>query len=94
MPRLRRVVKMGWSCTQEADNTLRKIQTLYMGNSNYWMYKGKNFFFEIGREQEDGSITGSVFQDISSDTCKKVGSIKIDPDGKIIRFPHINKRVV
>jgi len=79
---------MGWSCTAAADEKMRLIQKRYMNNSNFWEHKGRKFFYEIGREQDDGSITGSIYEDFG-DTCRRAGAFKINPDGSINRFPFL-----
>lgn len=60
--------------------------------SNTWISNGKQYFYDRGREQSDGSITGTVFVftdiitmnngDITGH-CRKAGSIKILPDGQV-----------
>ena len=84
---------MGWSCTQAADNTIEKINSLVQSQC---LNVKKNYqdqlpggFFEINRakEHEDGSITGSVYRFVGADKCSKVGSFKINPNGTIGWFP-------
>jgi hypothetical protein len=55
-------------------------------SSNTWKYKGNNYFYEIGREQDDGSITGSVY----SMKGNARDSFKINSSGIIERFPMVN----
>ena len=84
---------MGWSCTQAADDTIEKINSLVQSQCSNVK---KNYqdqlpggFFEINRakEHEDGSITGSVYRCVGADKCSKVGSFKINPNGTIGWFP-------
>jgi hypothetical protein len=84
---------MGWSCTQAADNTIEKINSLVQSQC---LNVKKNYqnelpggFFEINRakENEDGSITGSVYRSVGDDRCVKVGSFKINSNGIIAYFP-------
>jgi hypothetical protein len=84
---------MGWSCTQAADNTIEKINSLVQSQC---LNVKKNYqdqlpggFFSINRskEHEDGSITGSVHRFIGDDRCVRVGSFKINSNGTIARFP-------
>jgi hypothetical protein len=58
--------------------------------SNVLRIKGKRFFFERGREQRDGSITGSVFEMLPENTARKVGTFKISEDGTVERFPGLS----
>lgn len=88
---------MGYSCTVKADNSLDEliIQLKAAGSeietSNGWMIKDKRYFFQRGREQKDGAITGSVHKHTGERTCKNVGSFRIKPNGRIIRFPTSTK---
>jgi hypothetical protein len=60
--------------------------------SNGWTVDGNNYFYEVGREQQDGSITGSVWGPSKTEGCvHKVGSFKIDAEGKVVRFPTSSK---
>ena len=83
---------MGWSCTAKAGLTLDGISKAFQDSSNTWNTEKGTFFFETGRENEDGAITGQVWKMIvwnDENRCKRVGSFKIEPDGKINRFPHL-----
>ena len=54
---------MGLSCEYNADIVLRAISEKCFqqtGLSNVWKHKDKRFFWEVGRENQDGSITGSI----------------------------------
>ena len=61
------------------------------------------YFTEIGKENKDGSITGSVYELTSNPyldgqgykrrNCKKIGIFKIDNQGFIVRFPGLSKRL-
>ena len=102
---------MGYSCSAKASLTLdaamRILQAVFPGeSSNTWKKDGETYFFERGREQYDGAITGTVYRFVAApakkqvvtvqpmaqggqvDTgyCRPAGSIKIDPEGKIVRF--------
>ena len=79
---------MGWSCTLAADNSMRAIQDTLSSKSNFWNDdKGQEFFLEIGREQESGAITGTVFDEKGY----KKGGLRIEPNGYITRWPHLPK---
>ena len=80
---------MGYSCSAKAHKTLK--QTLNKANQlpldnynppNTWENNGSKYFFERGREQQDGSITGTIYQFINNtNMCRKYGSVKILPNG-------------
>ena len=88
---------MGYSCTQSAHNTLEKtLANIHKGmpdvGSNTWINNGQKFFYDRGREQADGSITGSVFVFIDTiimdngdvtGHCRRFGSIKILANGQV-----------
>ena len=84
---------MGWSCSQAADNTIEKINSLVQSQCNNvkknYSCQVPNGFFEINtrKEHEDGAITGSVYKYVGEDRCSKVGSFKINSNGTIAWFP-------
>jgi hypothetical protein len=85
---------MGYSCTCAASRCQDKILKAITdpnGSSNAWKYKGNEYFFEVGQEQRDCSITGTIMLMVGTNSARKVGSVKINPDGKLIRWaciPH------
>lgn len=85
---------MGWSANRDAcwaEEEMRKILQAAgnrAGTSNGWTVDGADYFCELGREQRDGSITGTVFRMTPDGAhCRKVGSLKISPDGAVLRWP-------
>jgi len=92
---------MGWSCTAKAHFTLDALKEILRGNLNSSnsiesLRVGGHFgFWECGREQPDGSITGTVWKPWETDPTRvtKAGSFKIDPEGKVLRFPGTSKEV-
>jgi hypothetical protein len=63
------------------------------GPSNTWVNKEDTFFYEIGREQTDGSITGIVQKFIPvTNFARRFGNFKINSDGTIVRFPGTSKK--
>lgn len=87
---------MGWSCTDRAGRVRKKVEELCIldtGMTNTWTKDGRRFFFEVGRENADGSITGTVNELIDYDGAKKIarrrGGFKIDWDGELVRFSHL-----
>ncbi len=84
---------MGWSCTALADDAMREIQAMFPSKSNNWVGDdGKEYFFDIGKENYDGAITGTVIQ-MRGEYGKKVGSMRIEPSGFVTRFSHLPKHI-
>lgn len=86
---------MGYSCAQKASKTLESlIKTLRVDDktpTNHWEHDGISYFYEIGRENYDYSITGSVFRiNKGSITAVRAGSFKISRDGILVRWPAIS----
>lgn len=88
---------MGYSCAAKASYVQDAMMELLQVNdarpenektSNGWQIDGKTYFCERGRENSDGSITGSVYGPWAQDPtrCIKVGSFKVDGDGKVVRW--------
>lgn len=84
---------MGYSCTVDANNTLGVIEHMFAtkGNPNILTIRGSQYFFERGKEQEDGAITGQLMLMLPNDYCQRIGSVKINADGSIARFPKLSK---
>jgi len=86
---------MGYSCTVKADMVLEALYTQLQATgpakvANGWTVGKREYFFEQGRENTDGSITGTIREVI----CKLAyhrGSAKINHDGKISRWPSSTK---
>ena len=95
---------MGYSCTVAAANVLDAIEdylrekypdTPGKPSSNGWMINGRKFFFERGKENDDGAITGTVYSsDPASNRCHRAGSVRIEPEGTVTRFAHVPKSVI
>ena len=88
---------MGYSCTQDALDTLATIAHRFAtnGNPNVWTIgtvEKKQYFFERGKEQDDGAITGTLMVMLPGDYCRSVGSVRIAGDGTITRFPKLIAR--
>ena len=84
---------MGYSCTAKASYVLQAILSLLQERgtdkgktSNGWSNKGTSYFFEQGRENKDGAITGTVIE-YSAHSSRSVGGARIEPNGTISRFP-------
>jgi hypothetical protein len=85
-------IVMGYSCTQAAhlaEEFIRSRIADPKGPTNTWVFEGLTYFYEIGRENRDGSITGPVCVFVGENRCRNVGSLKIDHDGALIRWPFI-----
>lgn len=80
---------MGYSCTKDASNALGVVSHMFAtdGNPNILTIRGKQYFFERGREQADGAITGTLMLMLPDDHCRKAGNVRIEPDGMVRRFP-------
>ncbi len=86
---------MGYSCAQAAANRLAMIMEYnYNSSTNTWTNEnGEIFFYEIGDENSDGAITGTVYE-IMNDTrgsTRPCGSFRINPDGEVACFPELNQ---
>ncbi len=97
---------MGWSATMEACNTLDRITKICIaetGAQNTFVYKGNLYMWETGREQDDGSITGSIIKLIDNGIDEQgykrysgyeAGSLKINADGSIERFLRFKRELM
>lgn len=84
---------MGWSCAKAAGD---KVDAILKANNeesqNTWTNEnGVRAFFEYGREQADGSITGTVYKFVDATRVVPAGSVKVNADGKVVRFPLLSK---
>jgi hypothetical protein len=84
---------MGYSCSAIASTVLDVIGEDRRFDISHFSYR---FFFEIGRENRDGAITGFVYSvgmiiDTLQRCCKRKGSFRIEPNGEITRFPGLPK---
>lgn len=83
---------MGYSCSAKADKVREAMMTqLQVGYkkkvSNAWKSGKFEYFCEIGREHRDGAITGTVYKSTGENApCYRVGSIRIEPNGKITQW--------
>lgn len=86
---------MGWSCEMLAGKRLDLIMDLCHKNSgmtNVWTENNNKYMFETGREQADGSITGTISKYIDDSKVKKSGSFKIEAGGIVSRGPKFFKK--
>lgn len=87
---------MGYSCTAIAgfsQSAMEKIlqESHPQGPSNTWVRKGSTYFHEQGRENNDGAITSQVMKMVAINRARNCGSIRIEPDGTITRWPTTTK---
>ena len=80
---------MGYSCTAVASMTLDALVEIIVDTDASNVYRGR--FFERGRENSDGAITGTIWKFVDVDHVKREGGYKITADGKILRFPGTTK---
>lgn len=87
---------MGYSCLRDADEALKALVAeleMVNGSSNSWAYRGEIYFYETGRENADGAITGTVYRNLPGGThCRKAGSYRIEGRGGKLRFPCVPAR--
>lgn len=89
---------MGYSYNALAGFAMDKVtKDLGCGNnglpSNTFESKGNKYFYEHGREQRDGAITGIVWKFVGGETVRKAGSFRIEPNGIVTRFPGTTKKM-
>lgn len=84
---------MGYSCSKAASDMLGLIRHSFSDGrtSNGLRIGAATFFYEIGRENVDGSITGTVFENTTPGMCRKYGSFKVDAAGFVVRFPGVKR---
>ena len=84
---------MGYSCTQAADYTLAAIHNLIgdPASGNRLLNGG---FWERGRENRDGAITGKVWKDCPTKEGFVLlkGTFRIEPTGVISRWPGLTAK--
>jgi len=84
---------MGYSCRQDADVTYRSwldICKETTGMGNVYAIGGTEYMLELGREQRDGAMTGTVCRmerDGEQLLAHPCGSFRIEPDGTVKRYP-------
>jgi hypothetical protein len=84
---------MGYSCTKDASDMLGLIRNQFGDGktSNGLVFHGRSYFYEVGKEQADGAITGTIFENVDETHARKYGSFRINSDGSIARFPKIKR---
>lgn len=79
---------MGYSCSMAADYTLSAVQAL-IGDPTSGNRLANGGFWDRGRENKDGAITGVVFKPHATNIGYVIthGSFRIEPTGIINRWP-------
>jgi hypothetical protein len=84
---------MSYSCRRDADTTYKQWLDYChhtTGVSNTYTTNGTEYMLELGREQRDGAMTGTVCrlerngEQLLAYSC---GSFRIEPDGTVKRYP-------
>jgi len=79
---------MGWSCTRAASETMEKFEDWcrsQTGFQNTYNENGVQKFVDWSRKEfQDGSVVGEVWK---MNGNKPSGTIKIDPNGTIVKGP-------
>jgi len=87
---------MSYSCRRDADTTYKQWLDYCRkttGVSNRYAAGDTQYMLELGREQRDGAITGTVYllidnPDIAGQyLAYKKGTFRIEPNGIATRFP-------
>lgn len=85
---------MGYSATSEAFKALEEVTKFCVENTgelNTWKHNDRYFFYEVGRENADGAITGSIVEMTPKQTVRGKSSFRIEPNGDVTRFPYLPK---
>src|SRR5690606_31229776 len=83
-------------CSRLAGITLDRIADVcyrLSGSTNMYTEQGKKSFLEIGRENRDGAITGTVYNIMDDGLAKKAGGFRIERDGSVSRGPRWMKTI-
>jgi hypothetical protein len=80
---------MGYSLTVKASLVLQASMKIIGDGVSSNVFRG--YFYEQGRENSDGAFTAQVMKFITGGFCKRAGSIRIEANGKITRFPTMTK---
>ena len=90
---------MGYSCNtismlvyDEMIVQLQGASSEEQGSQNEWNVQGVRYFAEIGREQRDGAVTGTIWRFMADGVhVHKAGSFRINPGGTVARWPSSTK---
>ena len=90
---------MGYSCNSISmlvyDEMIVQLQGASSAepeSQNTWDVNGTRYFAEIGREQRDGAVTGTIWRFMADGVhVHKAGSFRINPGGKVARWASSTK---
>lgn len=86
---------MGYSCCQRADwvtDAWKDACIAQTDSQNVFVTRGSKYFWEIGRENPDGAITGTIWKFLpDSDRVRRSGTFRIEGDGEVTRAPKFLK---
>ena len=86
---------MGWSCATAASKTADRWDRAcraQTGSSNVFQAGGTKYFWEMDRvEHPDGAITGELNQFVGKNSCRQVGTFRIEGDGTVSSAPAVLK---
>lgn len=80
---------MSYNANPKALAVMSEIRSICMeqtGKENHYNGKSGSYKFVMGRDRADGGITAVVHKILDNSISKVAGSIKIDPNGEILRF--------
>lgn len=83
---------MGYSYAAKAGYTLDAIRDAIGAKCSNGMPDGG--FWETGREQADGAITGTVWRACGPEQVTRGGSFRIEACGRVARFPGLARCVL
>lgn len=87
---------MGYSCAVKASlaedamiQVLKETRGPGGNGSNTWGDDGEPHHAEVGREQRDGAVVGTVWAPAPGKPgyARKKGTYRVEPDGKVTRWP-------
>jgi len=83
--------KMGWSCCRRAAwvmDAWKDACIAQKGTQNTFQVGEKKYFWEIGRENHDGAITGTIWKFLPDGVhVRRSGTFRIEGDGEVSPRP-------
>lgn len=87
---------MGYSCGRIASLRMDAISDACFkqtGMANTFEVNGNKYFYEIGKENRDGAITGTLNKFTENNRCKRAGTFRVEANGQLTRGPAFFKKV-
>ncbi len=83
---------MGYSYSTRAGLSLEGLFNVIprgegCGSNGFTRGETRYFFEETRRTRADGAITGTIYREIDETSCVPAGSVRIERNGTIARFP-------